>query len=343
MSKYEASQRFFALALEYMVYSRVVGEAEREDLATLFSVKMTKKGHTQNGVRFNFDFCRGSGDMDTSLGNGVLNYISTMYFKIMNFCSPSCKFSECNCGFDGFVLKGDDSYGSCPIGSVLKNTYADFGFEAKLIIRTDPLLTEFCSGHFVPLTDGRFYYVQKLRKLLSGLSVIINADVIKNGWTAHYLRSLGDMYSVLYGQLPVYGDIAEFLKTASMKLRINTNLVQESYGASEAFANFKRSVEKIDVCTQTTLNIALANDMTFAELQAITTTLRTSKIELPPEHRRRCNLRSRRADAFVTVTEDILTGFDKRQLTIKQKLWRRLLLQTDRKPINALGQIHRLS
>jgi len=184
---------------------------------------------------FSFMFCRGSGDMDTGLGNGVLNYISTMYFQIINQCDRNCKFDSCGCAFDKFVLKGDDSYGQLRVGLEPKNTYANFGFDAKLIIRTDPLLTEFCSGHFIRLANGDFYYVQKLRKLITGLQYCINDDVIRNGWLAHYYRSLGDMYAVLYKNIPVYEDVAKFLQTASSKLHVNVNLVTEVTGLMKHF------------------------------------------------------------------------------------------------------------
>lgn len=331
MSAYEGSQRQFHLNLEYLVYSQVVNADELVDLQTLFAVKMRKSCHTNNGVKFDFDFCRGSGDMDTGLGNGVLNYITTMYFIIMNTCSPECTLATCGCGYSDFVLKGDDSYGVLPRGCKPYNTYEQFGFKAKLVVRQDPKLTEFCSGHFIQLASGEYYYVQKLRKLLTGLQFCINDDFVKNGWIAHYYRSLGDMYAVLYQNIPVYHDIAKFLQTASSKLAINVNLVGESYGAFEAFSNFKHSVQKIDVCAQTMLDISMANEFTFSELTALRDYCTSSRLEFPPHFNKRCNIKSRTA-TLPDLSEDVCRRVDRKTLSPLMRNWRRTLVKLSQQP-----------
>lgn len=309
MSKYESSQRKFHLWLEYLVYSMVVSREEVNDLSVLFGVKTKKHGHTGCGVDFDFDYCRGSGDMDTSLGNGVINYIATMYFMIMNFCErkADCKFNKCGCLFDKFVLKGDDNYGKVPVGyDKLLNTFLNFGFDAKLKLNTDAKTTEFCSGNFIELSSGRYYYVQKLSKLIQSLEVVINPDVLKNGWVAHYYKSLGLMYSKLYGDLPVYCDIAKFLLTASTKLGINTNLINESYGASEAFkASEDNSVKTVDLLETTVLDIAMVNDMSFSELNALSDWFKTAKLELPKHLSKRCNIKGSKKISDDDVAEDI--------------------------------------
>lgn len=324
MSKFEATQRKFMLYLEYLVYASVIPSKDVEQLTTLFAAKMVKKGTAADFIHFLFMFCRGSGDMDTGLGNGILNYIATMYFKIMNFCprKHECLMSDGCCSFDGFVLKGDDSYGDMPVGAKLTNYYSNFGFDAKLIIREDPLTTEFCSGHFIRLANGEFYYVQKLRKLLTSLQVVVNNDVIKNGWVAHYLRSLGDMYAVLYKHVPVYEDVAEFLKTASSKLRINKQLLNENYGAIEAFEHFERNVDKIDVCAQTYVDISMNNEFSFSELEAISKFCRTTQIKLPEHLNRRCNLRMRTPPVCDNLDESIVNYFDEK-LDATPNRWRK--------------------
>lgn len=322
MSKFEATQRKFMLYLEYLVYSKVVGAKDVTQLRTLFATKMIKRGSALNMIEFLFMCCRGSGDMDTGLGNGILNYIATMYFKIMNFCPHKhlCQMNGMCCDFNGFVLKGDDSYGRMPIGKVPINYYSNFGFDAKLVVRQDPLKTEFCSGHFIRLANGDYYYVQSLRKLLTSLQVVINADVIRHGWLAHYYRSLGDMYSVLYKNIPYYEDVASFLQTASSKHRINIHLVNESYGAHEAFVNFERNVQKIDVCAQTYADISINNEFTFAELELLSKYCKTTKLQLPSEYTKRCNLRSRAPPESFTLQEDVVNCFDS-ALEPKAKTW----------------------
>lgn len=320
MSKYESSQRKFHLYLEFLVYSMVVPRSEVNDLAILFAAKMKKKGHAE-GVNFEFDFCRGSGDMDTSLGNGVINYLATMYFMIKNNCvRDQCKFKDCGCPFDRFVLKGDDNYGWCAKGAVLINTFLAWGFEAKLKVNNDARKTEFCSGHFVELADGRFYYVQKLKKLIQSLEVCINTDYIKNGWVAHYYKSLGLMYSVLYGSLPIYKDIAEFLLTSSSKLGINTNLTTESYGANECFKVHKRNIEQVDVCPRTYVDIVVNNDFSFAEALELQHYFKNSALSFPPHLSKRCNIKNK-IDMEWSVQDDIALDFERDSLRKDCRVW----------------------
>nr|WRQ65156.1 RNA-dependent RNA polymerase [Tolivirales sp.]WRQ65715.1 RNA-dependent RNA polymerase [Tolivirales sp.] len=308
-SKYESSQRRFVLMIEFLVYAFTTPEDEIDDLLILFAVKCVKSGHTEAGLEFFFLWCRGSGDLDTSCGNGIPNYVATMYFKIMNFCPrrSECIMDGSCCAFDKFVIKGDDSYGTIPEDhrAELLNTYSYFGFDAKLIVREDGRTTEFCSGNFVRMRDGRFLYVQKLKKLITSLSTVINPDVNRHGWHAHYYRSLGDMYKQLYGDLPIYGDIADFLRTSSDKLKININLVNESYGANEAFSQKPRSVQKIDVCPETLVDISMNNDMSFSELEAISKYFRSNKLVFPAHMSKRCNWKFSKADAMQPLDQDV--------------------------------------
>jgi len=327
MSAYESSQRWLYLALEFLVYAWVCPEDEVEDLKLLFATKLVKSGRTEAGLKFYFEICRGSADLDTGCGNGVGNYIATAYFKIVNFCplAGNCRVDGGCCGCLDFVVKGDDSYGTVPERHTanLINTYAWFGLDAKLIYRPDGRLTEFCSGHFIRTSDG-FTYVQKLRKLITSVSTLINPDFLRRGQAAHYYRSLGDMYAVLYKGVPVYSEIAEFLQTSSSRLRINVNMVQGSYGAYQAFSN-TRSVQKIGVCPETLLDISMVNEMSLPELECLATHFRTHKLKLPPEYQRRCNLKGVRANATIEIPHDIHMGFDrklndKRAVTFKREL-----------------------
>lgn len=328
MSKYESSQRKFHLWLEFLVYSKVVSREEVPDLATLFAVKCKKVG-SSNGVKFEFDFCRGSGDMDTSLGNGVINYLATMYFMIKNFCKrDNCLFKTCGCWFDKFTLKGDDNYGKCFRGMKnLKNTFLDWGFDAKLKVNEDPRKTEFCSGYFVELTGGRFYYVQKMKKLIQSLETCINKDFVKNGWVAHYYKSLGLMYQRLYGCLPVYRDISAFLLSASEKLGINVNLIDESYGASEAFKSSQCNIEEVDICEQTYVDIVSVNNLSFSEVHDISKYFSTSKLKFEPHMSKRCNLKGSKRDDNLIVCDDVAISFDKSTIRNDCRKWRKELLR----------------
>lgn len=289
MSKFEASQRFKVLRLEFMVYSLVLPQHQRL-IDRLFAQKLRKRGHTNTGVSFDFDECRGSGDLDTSLGNGILNYIATQYNLIKNFC-PTCSLTACaepGCMSYRFVVKGDDSYSSIPRFANFVNYYCDFGFDAKIIIRKRPEDVEFCSGHFIEVRPGKFVYVQKLQKLIDSLRTCINADAVRNGWVSHYYKSLGLMYKKLYSGIPVYEDIADFLiKTNNFGL--NTNLIN-SHNLLDMFSNYRNEVLDTDesLCM---MEIALVNKLEIAELERIKYWCRASSLKFPPQFSKRCNLR----------------------------------------------------
>lgn len=292
MSKYEASQRLFTLSMEYAVYSLVYHDQELLD--RMFLAKLHKRGHTSTGVSFKFDMCRGSGDADTSLGNGILNYISTMYFQCINTCTTECGLDKClrgGCKANKFVLKGDDSYMAYPKTKHYLNTYQYFGFEAKIVIRTEPEKVEFCSGHFVEYQPGKYVYVQKLRKLLQSLQTCINADAIRNGWVGHYFKSLGLMYNTLYQGIPIYEDIGPFLMAVDVKFGLRKELVQ-SYNLLDMFNNTHVKLGPVNR-TLAAVSVSLVNDMSFGELAHVSSFLNTHKIEIPPAQQRRCNLNTR--------------------------------------------------
>jgi hypothetical protein len=332
MSKYEATQRLLFLMIEFLVMAKCTPDAEFQDFCTVFAAKIMKAVRTGEGLEVLMELMRGSGDLDTGCGNGVGNYVTTMYFKIINFCGPACKLAACNCGCCDFVVKGDDSYGTVPEKhrSELINTYDWFGLDAKLVLREDGRLVEFCSGHFIRTAGGDYTYVQKLRKLLTSVSTIINPDVIKNGWVAHYLKSLGDMYAILYAGIPIYSDFASFLQTAHDTYRINAELVRGvSYGAWEAFS--QRNTQKVDVCSETILDISLVNDMSLAQLMALKETFLKQSISLPKHLQRRCNLRNR-AQTTEHLLEDLSQWVNRDTLSKRARHYRKVLVKTFNQP-----------
>lgn len=308
MSKFEGSQRYFVLQMEHLIYSLVMPE-KRDLLDVLFAYKIRKKGTTQSGVHFEFWECRGSGDMDTSLGNGILNYIATQYFLMKNFC-PACEMSACalpGCRTYKFVVKGDDSYASYPRFGTHVNTYSYFGFDAKIIIRKKPEDVEFCSGHFLEYSPGKYLYVQKLVKLIETLTTCINAEVIRNGWHSQYYKSLGLMYKKLYAGIPVYEDIADFLLSSDSKLGLNLHLIPY-YNILDAFSNYSGSVDNV----QTPLvfvSMAMINGLDIADLNLIQSWFRSNTLSFSPELSKKCNLRSKPGLPPVEVDYEFLNTY----------------------------------
>lgn len=293
MSKFEGSQRLFTLRLEYMVYSLVYPE-QQDLIDILFAYKIRKRGRTNTGVSFEFYECRGSGDMDTSLGNGILNFIATQYFLIHNYCR-NCDFESCTnpqCKTFKFVVKGDDSYASIPRQEKYENTYSWFGFDAKIVIRKNPEDVEFCSGHFLEYAPGKYVYVQKLRKLIQSLTTCVNQDAIRNGWVQHYYASLGKMYSVLYAGIPIYSDIARLLCRMGGKHGVNVNLVQ-SYNLIQSFQAEHEGLSSPLDLPLTYVSLSMINKMDFGELSTIKAWCERTNIVFAPEYQKRCNLKNK--------------------------------------------------
>lgn len=319
MSKFEGSQRLFALQLEYMLYSLVLPEKQKL-IDMLFSTKIRKKVYTKTGVDAEFYETRGSGDMDTSLGNGCLNYIATRYFMIKNYCT-SCDGLNCsssNCRSYDFVVKGDDSYARIPCTTRHINTYAYFGFDAKILIKKHAEDVEFCSGRFVEVRPGEFVYVQKLRKMFQGLTTCINEDAIRNGWVQNYYATLGKMYSVLYKDIPVYEDIAKFLTRIGGKFGVNVHLIN-SYNLLSSYSAEHKDLGYVDR-SLAFLSVAMVNDMDIAELNHIIQWCQTIKFNFATKYSKRCNLRSNIGEAPFGIDVDYLNTMltsDKMCKTIK--------------------------
>jgi hypothetical protein len=292
MSKFEGSQRYFTLEMEHLVYSLALPE-KSDLLDVLFAYKIRKKGTTQTGVHFEFWECRGSGDMDTSLGNGILNYISTQYFLMKNYC-PACELSSCSvpgCRTYKFVVKGDDSYACIPRFASYVNTYSYFGFDAKILLRKSVDEVEFCSGHFLEYQPGKFLFVQKLVKLIESLTTCINDEVVRNGWHAHYYKSLGLMYKRLYSGIPIYEDIADFLLATNSNLGLNLNLIPY-YNILDAFQHHSGGVNNVQMPLIFT-SMAMINKMDISDLNVIQSWFRSHRLCFSPELSKRCNIRSK--------------------------------------------------
>lgn len=308
MSKFEGSQRYETLALEHLVYSLVLPE-KKDLLDLLFAYKIRKKGHTNTGVNFDFVECRGSGDMDTSLGNGILNYIATQYFLMENYCR-SCELAHCKnplCRSYSFVVKGDDSYASIPrFQDQYVNSYAYFGFDAKIVIRKTPEEVEFCSGHFLEYLPGKYIYVQKLQKLIESITTCINSDAIRCGWVKHYYASLGKMYKKLYGHLPVYSDVADFLIRSGGTFGVNTNLIS-SYNLLDMFHNSKSTIETI-LPSLSWVSMSMINKMDIGELNHISQWFRSHTLSFSEDFSKRCKMRTIKDEVVPVVQFDVLNS-----------------------------------
>lgn len=312
MSKYESSQRWETLSIEYAFYLAVLTKLGLTELIPLlelaFACCLVNKCMTSVGVAFAFILCRVSGDLTTSLGNGVINMITSAYHQCMNTCNPrTCKFDECEnpkCRVKDIILKGDDSVLGKNAGQVTVNYYGNFGLDAKIVPRRSADEVEFCSGRFVEVSAGHYVYVQKVQKLIESLTTCINEDAVRRGWVGHYYKSLGLMYKIVYRGMPLYEDIADFLISTN-DYGLNINLIQ-SYNLLDAFNSEHKDVA-IDP-SMAKLGVAIANEMDGAEVDHLITYFRTHKLQLPDEYNKRCREKSAKTCDVPRVDFDLINS-----------------------------------
>lgn len=303
MSKYESSQRFETLQWEYLYYFIIISRICPQLIPLLrraYAACLKSKVKTNLGIMLAFIMCRVSGDLTTSLGNGIVNLITSIFNQVMNTCHPNyCGLDLCTspgCRVRDIIVKGDDSVLGANAGQKFHNYYQYFGLDAKINFREDATSVEFCSGGFVESAPGRYIYVQKLQKLLESLTTCINEQAVEHGWVAQYYYSLGYMYKVVYRGVPVYEDIADFLLRTSRgkSMTVNLDLVAAlgmNYNLNDAFRADHAHVE-IDK-SMAYLGVSLLNQMDYGELQTIRDFLGNHHLELPPSMQKRCRVRSK--------------------------------------------------
>lgn len=213
-SKYESTQRYEVLKLIELGLWRRICPQYIKLLENIFKAKMKKKGRTNNGTTFEFWYCRGSGDMDTGLFNTLLTAVACEYF-----------FEYHNDPAGDYMCDGDDNVLSCSYDYPITDTFALFGFEAKMIKRTDYHDVNYCSGKFIQYQPGKFIYVQNLCKLMKNIG-IFRKTKFQHAKSTYY-HSLGQMYHVMYGALPVFKEISAYLLRSTKGCHVSTEILDE--------------------------------------------------------------------------------------------------------------------
>lgn len=230
-SKFEASQRIRLLKhIECGLMRRLETDVNYKRFLKLFYRKLKKNGYTQNGQKFGFLGMRGSGDADTGLFNTLIMWVACYYFEIINGLQPG-----------HFMCDGDDNVIRMPKGkSDYINTFAHFGFDAKLILRKDYHDIDYCSGKFMQYNKvGDFIYVQNIRKIINNMTVFRKLNF--NHCKTDYYHSLGFMYKKLYGDLPLFGDFADFLLRSTMDSHVKPEILKELNPMYEDFLKFSNT------------------------------------------------------------------------------------------------------
>jgi hypothetical protein len=272
-SKFEASQRLQLLVdVELQLWRYLLNDLDYRDVEKLFWAKMCKCGYTANGCKFSFYSMRGSGDMDTGLFNSILMYVACRYFEIKN-----------NTYHGNFIVDGDDNLLKIPIGmDNYVNTFADFGFDAKLKVRKDYHDAEYCSGKFLQINRaGDFMYFQNIKKIMNNMA-IFRKSKFKHCKDTYY-HSLGYMYNQIYGQIPLYSDYAKYLMRNS-KTKISMKLLREINPIYPDLITHGKNTLKFD--DSILPEIMISFDLTIGEIDIIKAFCKQS-LPLRPDERRR--------------------------------------------------------
>lgn len=255
-SKYEATQRARLLVLiELGIWKRLLSDGDYRIVEKLFITKMLKKGVTLSGTKFNFEWCRGSGDMDTGLFNTLITWVACRYFEDANNLTPG-----------NFIADGDDNVIAVPIGKTCKNTFSEFGLDAKLILRKDYHDIDYCSGKFLQYEPSKFIYVQNVKKIMQNLRVFRKTKF--SHCIGAYYYSLGYMYKIMYNNMPIYTDIADFLMSFTLNHKhVHYDILEElNPEVASAFKASKRVNIDFDTPNVRT-ELAMAFDFTMAEIR----------------------------------------------------------------------------
>jgi len=187
-SKFESTQKRQLLEdVELGLFYRLLEKHAYLIFEKIFGVKMHKVGWTAHGMKFYFWLCRGSGDMDTGLGNSLVSWCGCRYFEIKNGLEPG-----------NFAVDGDDNYIRWTHShDNYYDSFAELGLDSKLILRNNYWDVNYCSGKFVKYDGKRFIYIHNLRKVFANNSYLKVQNSLQF-CVGEYLAGLGIMYRNIY-------------------------------------------------------------------------------------------------------------------------------------------------
>lgn len=274
-SKFEGTQRPELLVrIELGIWKRLLVKADFEYVRKLFYQKLIKRGYTQNGVKFSFFGCRGSGDQDTGLFNSILMWVACRYFEIINNFNWSGKF----------CVDGDDNIIKIPKNIKFINTFATFGFDAKLIVRHDYHDVDYCSGKFIQINKMKFMYVQNIVKIINNMSYFRKRQF--QHCKKEYYHSLGYMYSIIYRGLPLFSDFANFLLRSTKGAHIKTEILKE-LNPMYVDVLHRSNYEMVDYDENIRIELCMSFGMTTGVYESIREFYKTTSIEFRKDESKR--------------------------------------------------------
>ena len=179
-SKFEGCQTPELLKdTELKIFLALYPKCYHQEIKLLFKHKLQKKIFSREGMKADLIGCRGSGDMDTGLGNTIVNLIACKYNYKRNKISGNQ------------IVDGDDGVLFYNGISELKDYFHELGLDCKLVNRKNSTEIEFCSGKFLKINPTTFTFCQDPTKLLTSLQYYRD----KTTYTlSSYYYTLGLMY-----------------------------------------------------------------------------------------------------------------------------------------------------
>lgn len=184
--------------LLYRIYRRYLPR----HVAQLLKRKLSK-GYGSDGCVYSIPYTMQSGWPDTSIGDTLIN-IAMKYF----IHGAGRLWVSIVCGDDSVTITTRSELSRIGGSDAIRQAYSRFGMEIEVMVRTDPLCAEFCSGRFYP-TCGTYVLMPRPGRLLA--KICWDMQVRPCGERVMWLRSI--MYTLRdYGRIdPLLAALANML------------------------------------------------------------------------------------------------------------------------------------
>nr|QTJ63721.1 RNA-dependent RNA polymerase [Dipluran tombus-related virus] len=202
-SKFDAHvSEFFLKHIEHAFYTRMCRDPF---LREMLRYQLTNFCRTKNGGRYIVRGTRMSGDVNTSLGNGIINYI--LWRTLFHRAGIRARI----------LVDGDDSIcvvERSDLAAALQamETVGEYGFDIKYNVRLDRRDVSFCSGMFIRTNAG-------LRYIRAPCNLLRKAPYSVGTFTWLQARRRARLVSyceyLCHDNIPVLGALAMFWRRAA--------------------------------------------------------------------------------------------------------------------------------
>lgn len=212
-SRFDAHVSDALLRLEHRFYVKLF---KSRKLQKLLRLQRTNKCYTRLGMKYSLRGGRMSGDMNTALGNNVLQW--AMITTWLNECGVRAEF----------IFDGDDSVivierRDLPKIDVTK--YESFGMKAKLKVRYELDEVEYCKGRFfgrVPsLTFARDPLIALTKDCYTTKLLTTKEDL------HNYMYTLGACMAHMYSGIPLMWKLASSIRAKYPTGKVHNTLAHE--------------------------------------------------------------------------------------------------------------------